>query len=135
MYKLTNSDTVIRLVDNAFIPKDESNGDYQDYLKWVVEGNTPQPVDLPTLAEIISGFEGAVQAHLDADAMSKGYDNINTACTYAGAPNPFELEAKQFVTWRGNVWAYCYGELAKVQGGLRPLPTIAQIISELPLKG
>ena len=36
---------VIRISDNAHIPFDESNTDYQEYLKWVAEGNTPQPAE------------------------------------------------------------------------------------------
>jgi hypothetical protein len=54
MYKLTDSRWIVRLSDGAFIPDDQNNSDYRDYLKWVEAGNTPDPYEEPVVpAEIL----------------------------------------------------------------------------------
>ena len=55
MYKLiygdSKADTVQRIADGLCIPMDESNTDYQEYLKWLDEGNTPESADMPPTEE------------------------------------------------------------------------------------
>lgn len=53
MYKETGNDFtgdkvqgVYRLSDNAYIPFDPANVDYQAYLVWISEGNVPEPAEI-----------------------------------------------------------------------------------------
>lgn len=51
MYKLyldanQKISAVLRLADNAIVPMDIMNTDYQEYLRWVDAGNTPLPADV-----------------------------------------------------------------------------------------
>jgi hypothetical protein len=39
--------SILRITDSAYIPFDPDNTDYKEYLKWVAEGNTPEPADEP----------------------------------------------------------------------------------------
>jgi hypothetical protein len=45
MFEDQPAQCIKRLSDNAFIPFDPANTDYQEYLKWVAEGNEPEPAD------------------------------------------------------------------------------------------
>jgi hypothetical protein len=51
MYKLLinsitkQADKVLRLLDNACIPFDPDNTDYQAYLLWCEQGNEPLPAE------------------------------------------------------------------------------------------
>jgi hypothetical protein len=50
MYKLLSiSDSILRTSDGANIPPDIYNVDYQAFLRWLAEGNTPTPADPPEL--------------------------------------------------------------------------------------
>ena len=50
MYQLSKNsrgieNAVIKLTDMTCIPFNEANTDYQAYLKWLDEGNTPLPAE------------------------------------------------------------------------------------------
>jgi hypothetical protein len=57
MYKLTNYENVIRLSDNAYIPFDPANVDFQNFKKEVLAG-----------AELLDA-EGVVMTQAEADAF------------------------------------------------------------------
>jgi hypothetical protein len=58
-YQLTQGDTIRRLTDNAYIPPDPANTDYQQYLEWVSQGNEPLPYVPPTPVDHITDLQEA----------------------------------------------------------------------------
>lgn len=87
--------------------------------------------DIPVTVE---AYKSAIQLHMDAAAQSAGYDDIKTAVTYAEEPSvaKFQAEGQAFRAWRSKCWAYCYEQLALIQGGKRSQPTIPELLAELP---
>ena len=48
LYKLTNGNSILKLVSGIYaiaIPSDGNNKDYQDYQEWLAAGNTPDAAD------------------------------------------------------------------------------------------
>ena len=43
--KKESTNEILRKEDNAVIPIDDANIDYQEYLAWVAEGNTAEAAD------------------------------------------------------------------------------------------
>ncbi len=120
------------------IPNVEGNGHYRIVQEWIANGGivepfeTPEQIAIREAKEKLEAIEGAIQALLDSEAKAKGYESILSACSYAGGANPFQAEGQAFVTWRGDVWAYCYQVLADVQAGTRAEPTLDELLLELP---
>lgn len=88
----------------------------------------------PTPEQIIAGFTAAVQQRLDDFAMTRGYDGILSAATYATSTVPtFATEGQYAVQVRDATWAKCYEILAEVEAGTRPVPTLEELTAELPV--
>jgi len=68
-YTLTAFQNVIRDADNASIPFDEANTDYQAYLAWIAEGNTPNPYVPPPEPAPLTPQEKLAAAGLSVDDL------------------------------------------------------------------
>lgn len=62
---------IIRLADNAWIPNDSNNIDYQAYLKWFNEGNTPEPADPEPQPVELTPQEKLANAGLSVDELKQ----------------------------------------------------------------
>ncbi|KAA3504351.1 hypothetical protein DXM27_03685 [Rhizobium rhizogenes] len=83
-------------------------------------------------APTISDYENAIQNLVDSTARERQFRDGVTLASYTTSTKPkWAAEAQAFVAWRDNVWFYAYGELAKVQAGERPQPTVPQFLSEI----
>lgn len=78
-------------------------------------------------------YETAIQERVDDVARSRQFRDGVTLASYINSTNAqWAAEALAFVAWRDAVWAYAYTELAKVEAGQRPQPSVKDILAELP---
>ena len=85
------------------------------------------------LASTKSRLTSAIQSTLDEKAQERGYDSILSLCTYATSPTAkFSKEGQAGVSWRDEVWAKGYTILDDVESGARAIPTVDELLAELP---
>ena len=86
------------------------------------------------MRELTALFKEKTQELLDAKAREKGYDDIVSACSYAGYENAFKAEGEAFGKWRSEVWSKGYAILKDITEGRRKLPeSFKEILDELPI--
>jgi len=84
--------------------------------------------DFILMQQLING----VQEYMDNTAQQKGYDDIKSAALRSAYTGPYQAEGIAYAQWMDNCWAYCYQVKADVENSIRTIPTIAELITELP---
>ena len=107
------------LPDGATAVKDDA-GNYQ-----------PQSPALPVTPDAIAS---AIDAMLDALAVSWGYDDKTSIATYLSSAVPtFKAQAAAFCAYRDAVWSQAAADLLAVQSGAKPMPaSVSAYLATLP---
>ena len=91
--------------------------------------------EVDTVAQITAqtkDINNAIQNHLDTKAQEFRYDNMMSARSYTGYTNAFQAEAQALATWASECWVVAGQIEADVQSGVRAMPTVDEVIAELP---
>lgn len=93
------------------------------------------PAHIPTEKEIQEELERGVEAWMNAVVAERGYNSIDTCIArYTDSPNPkYAQEAKAVKDWNTLVWDKCWDILKEVKAGKRAIPTLEEVIAELPV--
>ena len=85
-------------------------------------------------AQQLAQYNAAIQGVLDAYAVTKQYDNMNSMVSYINSTNAqFKADATAANAWRDAVWASAYTTLAAVQAGTQPMPaSVSDFLATLP---
>lgn len=107
--------------------------------EYTISEEPPEPPKPPTLtqeqqlAKIKKERLKAVDDYMDRTVQERGYDNIAKCVTYEGDIDPiFNREGTMAKQWRSKVYRTCYNILTGVEAGYRPIPTVEELLDELP---
>jgi hypothetical protein len=133
-YQMLDDGYVLRLDDNACIPPDPSNTDYQAYLAWRAAGNTPLPVTPPTYADYAAAFMGNFTAWIETVAQSNAYDSALSCASYVTSAVPqFKGDAVALIAWRDALWVWAAQWQAGFNGAVPdPIPTWDVVQAQAP---
>lgn len=103
--------------------------------KWVIVNKTEEQIqaerDAKTL-EILTTYKASMQEVIDKEAQNRGYDDINSIAKYQSYPNTYQDETVALGKWCSDYWTTGNTILNDVKLGNRELPTIEEVLLELP---
>lgn len=78
-------------------------------------------------------LENVVQKFMDEAARERGYDDIKSATSYVDDDDAiFAKEGLAYKKWRSAVWRKCYSIEDEVFEGQRTIPSVEELLEELP---
>lgn len=94
-----------------------------------------KPYKPPTEEEIQAQLEQGIEAWMNTVVAERHYNSIDTCIArYTDSSNPkYAQEAKAVKDWNTAIWDKCWDILAEVKAGTRPIPTLEEVIAELPV--
>lgn len=98
---------------------------------WNVRPMTPEEASARKAA-LIASYEAALDAHLDAKASERRYNDRFTCALRAGFQGPYQAEGLAFAQWMDACNAYAFAQIALIESGQRKMPTVEDFIAELP---
>lgn len=91
----------------------------------------PYGLELPEPSE--ADYANAIQAYVDRVAVDRGYESGIALASYVNSTiDQWATEARTFIAWRDQTWAYAFQLLQGVQAGQVPTPTVSGVIDSLP---
>lgn len=82
--------------------------------------------------ELAKAMENAIENHINTTVKARGYNSQDSIAKYLVSGNPFYAECTAISLWIGSVWVYSHQVQADVLAGTRTMPTIEELIAELP---
>ena len=104
---------------------------------WETTALPPEVVTANTTARnaaLQAEISDAILKKMDEFAATRNYGSMLSAASYANSTVPkFKQEADYIIGWRDQVWTLAYQILAEAQAGTRPVPTVQEVLDELPV--
>lgn len=123
-------------IEHNYIPIEDT--DISDINGWIYRKElcphkTQEQIQQELVNRRITEIQIAVQNLLDSKAREKLYDDAFAICSYANSTDEtFYSEANQFIAWRDQCWRKCYEILGLFQNGDIPMPTVGEVLRQLP---
>ena len=96
---------------------------------------TYEVVEIPQeeiIATTAKAMEEGIENHINNTVKAKGYNSQDSIAKYLVQGNQFYDECTTISLWIGSVWIYAHQVQADVLAGTRTMPTIEELIAELP---